>query len=109
VGRLVPSPPLALALVLGAWAAAQAVLWGVESAHPRPPAVLPRALTPNINRSPMRHLMLLPQVGPARARAILEERARAGPFAGPVDLQRVRGIGPRIAAGILEVATAGAP
>jgi len=109
VRRPIPSPPLALALVLGVWAAAQAVLWASESVHPRPPAALPEALTPNVNRAPMRHLLLLPQVGPARARAILEERARAGPFAGFVDLQRVHGIGPRIAAGILEVATAGAP
>jgi DNA uptake protein ComE-like DNA-binding protein len=109
VRRPIPSPPLALALALGAWAAAQALLWAVESAPPRPTTALPRALTPDVNRSPMRHLMLLPQVGPARARAIREERARAGPFAGPVDLQRVRGIGPRIAAGILEVATADAP
>ncbi|MHC4971003.1 MAG: ComEA family DNA-binding protein [Planctomycetota bacterium] len=62
-----------------------------------------------MNRAPERHLLLLPQVGPARARAIVEERARAGPFAGVVDLQRVPGIGPRIAAGIRAVATAGDP
>lgn len=96
-------------MVLGVWAASQAVLWAVESAHPRPTAPLPEPFSPDVNRAPLRHLLLLPQVGPARARAIVEERARAGPFAGLVDLQRVPGIGPRIAAGIQEVATAGAP
>jgi competence protein ComEA len=109
VRRPSPSPPLALALVLGVWTAVQAALWAAESAHPRPTAPLPEAFTPDINRAPMRHLLLLPHVGPARARAIVEERVRAGPFAGPIDLQRVPGIGPRIAAGIREVVTASAP
>jgi len=108
VRRTSPSPALALALVLGVWAAAQAVLWAVESAHPRPSTALPRPFLPDVNRAPLRHLLLLPHVGPARARAIVEERASAGPFAGLVDLQRVHGIGPRIAADIRGVATAGA-
>jgi competence protein ComEA len=85
------------------------VSWAVESAHPRPTTPLPEPFSPDINRAPLRHLLLLPHVGPARARAIVEERARAGPFAGLADLQRVRGIGPRIAAGIQEAATASAP
>jgi DNA uptake protein ComE-like DNA-binding protein len=96
-------------LVLGAWAATQAILWAGESAHPRPSAVLPAPFFPDVNRAPLRHLLLLPHVGPSRARAIVEERARAGPFAGLADLQRVPGIGPRIAAAIRGAATAGAP
>jgi len=110
VRRINPSPLVALAVVLSAWTAVQAVLWATECTHPRPSAPLPEAFFPDINRAPMRHLLLLPHVGPARAKAIVEERARAGPFAGPVDLQRVPGIGPRIAAVIREAgATAGAP
>jgi competence protein ComEA len=109
VRRARPSPPLALALVLSAWTALQGVLWVAERAHPRPSAPLPAAFMPDVNRAPLRHLLLLPRVGPARARAIVEERLRAGPFACLADLQRVSGIGPRIAAGIRSVATAGGP
>lgn len=109
MGRAHPSPPVALALVLAAWAAVQAVLWAAESAYPRPPAPLPPRFSPDVNRAPEHHLLLLPQVGPARARAIVEERARAGPFASLGDLQRVRGIGPSIAAGMRGAATARDP
>ena len=38
-------------------------------------------------------LETLPGIGPARARAIIEERCRR-PFAEVYDLQRVRGLGP---------------
>lgn len=109
MGRTSRSPPVALALVLGGWAAAQALLWAAEGARPRPSAPLPAAFSPDVNRAPQRHLLLLPQVGPARARAIVAERERAGPFADLGELQRVPGIGPRIAAGMRGAATAGDP
>lgn len=42
-------------------------------------------------------LQRLPGVGPATARAIVEDRATAGPFRRPADLERVSGIGPATA------------
>ncbi len=50
--------------------------------------------TPDLNASPECHLMLLPHVGPVRARAIEENRTRDGPFRALADLVRVKGIGP---------------
>jgi hypothetical protein len=50
------------------------------------------------NRADSATLETLPGIGPARARAIVAERARR-PFASPRDLRRVHGLGPvRIAA-----------
>lgn len=45
------------------------------------------------NRADAVTLETLPGIGPARARAIIEERCRRS-FASPDDLQRVRGLGP---------------
>jgi hypothetical protein len=45
------------------------------------------------NRADAATLETLPGIGPARARAIIEERCRR-PFASVDDLQRVRGLGP---------------
>jgi competence protein ComEA len=87
------SPPLALALFLAASAAALGAL-AFAASRPRPGArTAPEALLPDLNAAPERHLMLLPGIGPVRARAIVEERGR-GPFATVGDLSRVRGIGP---------------
>jgi competence protein ComEA len=90
------SPPLALALFLAVSAAALGV-----AAAPRVPAAesAPPALLPDLNVSPERHLLLLPGIGPARARAIVEERAN-GPFSSVADLARVRGIGPATTAAL---------
>ena len=46
------------------------------------------------NQAPEAELDRLPGIGLATARAIVEARAREGPFARPEDLLRVRGIGP---------------
>ena len=45
-------------------------------------------------------LVLLPGIGPALAGRIVEDRNRLGAFGGIAGLQRVRGIGPAISAGI---------
>ncbi len=45
-------------------------------------------------------LALLPGIGPALAGRIVEDRNRRGAFGGIAGLQRVRGIGPAISAGI---------
>lgn len=38
---------------------------------------------------------LLPGIGPSLAQRIIDSRRREGPFRGPEDLRRVRGIGPK--------------
>jgi len=45
-------------------------------------------------------LALLPGIGPALADRIVEDRNRLGAFGGLAGLNRVRGIGPSISAGI---------
>lgn len=45
------------------------------------------------NRAGRATLELLPRIGPGRAAAWVEEREQ-GPFCGPRDLERVKGIGP---------------
>ena len=45
-------------------------------------------------------LALLPGIGPALAGRIVEDRTRLGAFGSVAGLQRVRGIGPAISAGI---------
>jgi hypothetical protein len=52
------------------------------------------------NRADAVTLETLPNIGPARARAIIEERGRR-PFTSPDDLQRVRGLGPARVAALL--------
>ncbi len=55
------------------------------------PTELPRV---DPNRAGEAELQTLPGIGPALARRILESRRKEGPFRGPEDLLRVRGIGP---------------
>jgi competence protein ComEA len=64
-----------------------------QAADPQPhaPAI---PLLINVNTATARELELLPQIGPALAQRIIEERAR-GRFRSVRDLERVRGIGPR--------------
>jgi competence protein ComEA len=84
---------LALALFL---AVSTAVLGALAVTASRPgqgAGTAPAALLPDLNAAPERHLVLLPGIGPSRARAIVEERTN-GPFATVGDLSRVRGIGP---------------
>jgi hypothetical protein len=52
-----------------------------------------RALPLSLARASAEELESLPGIGPRRARAIVEERARR-PFASVAELRRVRGIGP---------------
>jgi competence ComEA-like helix-hairpin-helix protein len=48
----------------------------------------------DLNRAEWHELMYLPGIGEVRAREIVSDRARRGPFAGPESLARVKGIGP---------------
>jgi len=55
--------------------------------------------TLDLNRASEEDLTVLPGIGPARARAIVEARERA-PFARVQELEGVHGIGPRTVAGL---------
>lgn len=48
-----------------------------------------------VNTAGEEELQTLPGIGPATARAIIDDRIRNGPYRTPDDLARVRGIGPR--------------
>ena len=48
----------------------------------------------DLNRADAAELDLLPGIGPAKARRIIEHRAAHGPFKRLADLSNVRGIGP---------------
>ncbi len=50
----------------------------------------------DVNAARVADLLHLPEVGPAKAEAILAERTARGPFAGPDDLRRVKGIGAKL-------------
>lgn len=47
----------------------------------------------NINRAGIEELMLLPGIGPKKAKAVTDWRAERGPFSSVDDLVQVRGIG----------------
>ena len=48
----------------------------------------------DLNRASWHELVCLPGIGEIRAREIVRDRSERGPFAGPDDLDRVKGIGP---------------
>jgi competence protein ComEA len=91
---------LLLALVLaGAAAAFGALAFAASRADPVA-CLEPVPLLPDLNAAPCRHLLLLPGIGPSRARAIVEDREMRGPFGTVGDVARVRGIGPGTAASL---------
>lgn len=55
----------------------------------------------DINQADWPELALLPQIGEALAKRIVEDRQRRGPFTAPQDLARVKGIGPKTLADLL--------
>ena len=62
-----------------------------ESAASGPPPALA------VNQAPAESLVMLPGVGPVLAGRIVAARMAGGPFADLEDLQRVKGIGPKLA------------
>jgi len=61
----------------------------------------------DLNRADQGELESLPGIGPRLAARIIEDRERRGPFATIEDLDRVRGVGPHTIAGIRDAAIAG--
>src|SRR5207248_3974205 len=82
---------------------------------PAPPAAAPLKGVPakspglthriNINKASQAELELLPQVGPAMAKKIMDYRALHGPFKTIADLDKVKGIGPKKLAKIAPLVT----
>jgi hypothetical protein len=72
---------------------------GAEQAPVRGPARLLVGLPISLHRAAPETLEVLPQIGAARAAAIVEARCRA-PFRSLDDLQRIHGIGPRTVEGL---------
>jgi len=82
-----------LALVLWLCAAAWAARAGCAEA---PETTAPPAARIDLNSADADSLRALPCIGPALSSRIVEDRAANGPFAGPDDLARVRGITPEL-------------
>ncbi len=61
----------------------------------------------DLNTAQAADLERLPGIGPRLARRIVEERERAGPFRAPRELHRVRGLGPRMVEALEPLVTAG--
>jgi competence protein ComEA len=59
----------------------------------------------NINTANQAELELLPHVGPAIAKRIMDYRALHGPFKTIADLDKVKGIGPKTMAKIAPLVT----
>ena len=51
----------------------------------------------NPNHASIASMVRLPNIGPKRAKAIIEYRMESGPFETIADLQKIRGIGPKTA------------
>ncbi len=64
------------------------------------------ALRIDLNAATAEQLALLPNIGPARAAAIIADREARGPFSSLNDLDRVPGIGPRTIADLAPFASA---
>ena len=63
----------------------------------------------DLNTATIDELQQIPGIGPKLAAAIIEERERNGPFRGPEDLTRVNGIGSKTAERIRQWLETGAP
>ncbi len=93
-------PPDETAL-LPAGGSVPAVSGGGSGGGTVPIRAVPRAVFSgqlDINTAPADSLELLPGLGPALARRLVADRAVRGPYLAAGDLERVSGIGPRIAA-----------
>lgn len=69
------------------------------------PRALALGLRLSVNRATADDLEALPGVGPRLAAALVQARVEGGPFTGESDLQRARGIGPVRAAALVPLVT----
>ena len=95
----------AMLLCFAARRANTALLPALPRTPPAAPAG-PEGLV-DVNAAGLEELTALPGIGPARAQAILDDRAANGPFRYPEDLIRVKGIGEGVLSGILDQITTG--
>jgi competence protein ComEA len=97
VGPAVPAPPAALA---PAWIDGECRLAAPGAGRPCACAAISGALRRALgwpiplDTATAADFEALPGIGPARARAIADERARGGPFEAVSALERVPGLGP---------------
>jgi competence protein ComEA len=74
-------------------------------APPKTPSASPLTHRVNINTAGQAELELLPGVGPALAKGIMDYRTLHGPFKAIADLDKVKGIGPKKLAKIAPLVT----
>jgi competence protein ComEA len=74
-----------------------------------PDAPAPAPLAIDLNTAGPDELSLLPGVGPSLAARIVEDRMARGPFRAIDDLDRVRGVGPALLRAVRPFARAGVP
>ena len=89
------APPAGAQAPAGAVSATPATAPALTGAGSAPP---PSPTRINVNTAPAAELEKLPGVGPRLAQEIVDYRAANGPFAGPADLAKVRGISERMVA-----------
>lgn len=75
--------------------------------NPPPPPALPRGAKPtrpatpiDVDRATSGELETLPRIGPTLAKRIIDDREAGGPFGSMTGFQRVRGVGPAMAAAL---------
>lgn len=71
----------------------------------RKPEQVPTLGPVDVDQAGAAELERLPRIGPALAARIVVDRSERGPFGSLRELQRVRGIGPRMAEGLASVVT----
>lgn len=102
-------PPRPVGAVILAATLAATVSLAVVQALHAPDAPAPAPLAIDLNTAGTDELSLLPGVGPSLAARIVEDRMSRGPFRAIDDLDRVRGVGPALLRGVRPFARAGVP
>lgn len=87
-----------IAYAAQAWSQRSGQSWKLQrEASAEAPAPSATRWRVDINQASAAELTLLPGIGPVRARRIIEERERGGPFSSALSVSRVKGIGPKTA------------
>lgn len=102
-------PPRPIGAVALAVTLALAATLAAVQALRAPDAPAPAPRAIDLNEAGPDELSLLPGVGPSLAARIVEDRASRGPFRTVDDLDRVRGVGPALLRGVRPFVRAGVP